>query len=64
MSDQQTAAEVTKDSAENPEMEDNTLFVRNLIIAMCLVLLGLFVAIISVLTVLIAGNINVLEWLE
>lgn len=40
------------------------LFLRNLVIAICLVALGAFVTVATVVTVLIAKNFNILEWME
>ena len=46
------------------EKTDNALLVRNITIAACLGLLGLFVTTVGILTILLAENINILDWME
>lgn len=52
------------ESTKTHEDRDNALLVRNITIAACLGLLGLFVAGVSLLTILLAANFNVLGWME
>lgn len=44
--------------------EQDRLFIRNLIITVCLLGLGAFVTVATIVTILVANNINVLSWLE
>ncbi len=64
MSENQQREQTNDSNAEPASPEDHSLLIRNLVIATCLAVLGMFVTGISILTVLIAGNINVLDWME
>ncbi len=51
------------DPVQAAEDKEN-LFIRNLVIALCLAALGAFVSVTAVITILIATNFNILEWME